>query len=484
MKTKLRTLSLLLAALLASSALSACGSEPVNTDNGGDTSAADTSAEAEKGYDYPTDYSGDTVNILNIEDIFSMHAVIDTGETNGDTLNDTQYNAVRKLEDMTGITWNETNVDLMSEFSNIVQQTILAGDDEYDIIYQGSMDFYKFTSQGFYLNLLDYDEIALDQPWWLASYNDYNVINGKLYTAMGYSNFTVVDAICCLMFNQSMMENLNLELPYDAVREGKWTLDLFNTYLKAGANLNGDSAFNWTDSGSCVWGISVPSNTGVQWLYGCGEYGVVFEDGKLTITTGSESFYNACDKIANILGATDGSIYLGHYSGDDAAGSYINCFEAERALFGLSEVAKANRMRGMEYDYGVLPLPKYDEAQSRYYTSVSFPASGVSIPVTCQNPERAAAIGDAINYIFYTDVWPVFREVTLESKNLRNDDSIEMLDIVLNSAYPNLVEIYSIDSNYMPEISAKLRAGDSGVASVFASHQSAIQTAIDEINDQ
>ena len=43
----------------------------------------------------------------------------------------------------------------------------------------------------------------------------------------------LVIAIGALIFNKSMMETYNLEAPYQAVKEGKWTMDLFQTYLKA-----------------------------------------------------------------------------------------------------------------------------------------------------------------------------------------------------------------------------------------------------------
>ena len=57
-----------------------------------------------------------------------------------------------------------------------------------------------------------------------------------------------------------------------------------------------------------------------------------------------------------------------------------------------------------------------------------------------------------------------------------------MLELILNSTYPNLTEIYGIDSTFMDEISAKLRAGDASVASVFASHELQLKADIEEVN--
>ena len=130
------------------------------------------------------------------------------------------------------------------------------------------------------------------------------------------------------------------------------------------------------------------------------------------------------------------------------------------------------------------PYPKLDEKQERYYESLSFPASGVAIPVTCKDPVRSATVGDAVNYIYYKDVWPTFSEVTLKAKNLRNDDSIEMLGIILESAAPNLAEVYNIGSGYTDALSAKLRAGDSAVASLLASYKDAIEADLEKVNNQ
>ena len=480
-----KRVSLFLAALLAVSALFSCGDTATQ---GGETTTQDgeTTAEVKPEYTFSKDYDGQEIRVLNCADIFSMHARIDTQETNGESLNDAQYNAVRKLEDNMGIKWVETNVHLQNELPQMTSQLILSGDDEYEIIYQSNSEhYYEFASQGYFYNLLDYSEAQLDKPWWLDNFNSLMTVNGKLYAGLGYSHLCCVDSIGMLYFNQDMAESLKLELPYDLVRNGTWTMDVLSTYCKAAANLNGDDSFTWKDDGTCVWGMSAAKNAGAGWLHYFGEDIVTNQNGKVVLTGGTtDRFYNGCEKVAALLGATDGSIYLGHYSGDDNPGSYINCFEVQRALFGCSEVAKANRMRNLDFMFGALPYPKLDEKQERYYEGLSFPASGVAIPVTCKDPVRSAVVGDAINYIFYKDVWGVFSEVTLKAKNLRNDDSIEMLGIILESAAPNLVNVYKVGDGYVNDLSAKLRAGDAAVSSLLASYKDAITAQLEEVNNQ
>ncbi len=485
--TSTRKLSLFLAALLAVSALMSCGD---NAEGGNDTSASDgaeTTVNAAEEYTFSREYAGAEIEVLNIDDCYSMHARIDTKETNGETLNDTQYNAVRNLEDKMGITWNESNYEVLDGIGEVVRQSMAAGEDEYDIIYQSnSKNYYTFASEGYYYNLLDFDEIRLEEDWWLDNFNSLMTLDGKLYSALGYSHLCCVDAIGMLYFNQDMAEQLKLDMPYDLVRNGTWTLDKFTEYCKAAANLNGDESFKWTDDGKSIWGISVASNAGANWLHYFGENAVLNKNGKAVLNAGtSDRFYEATEKIANLLSATeDGTVYMGHYNGDDNPGSYVNAFETQRALFGASEVAKANRMRNLDFMFGALPYPKLDENQDRYYESLSYPACGVAIPVTCLTPERSAVIGDAINYIFYKDVWPTFSEVTLKAKNLRNDDSIEMLGIILESAAPNLCDVYNLAADYIGALSPKLRDGDTAVASLLASYKEAIELQLEKVNNQ
>ena len=158
-----KRVSLLLAAFLAVSSLASCGD---TSEQGGETtpSGDTTSAEVKEEYSFSRAYDGQEIRVLNIDDCYSMHARIDTQETNGDALNDTQYNAVRKLEDKMGIKWVETNMEVLDETPAAVRQMITAGDDLYEIIYQSNSRYYfSFTSEGFYYNLLDYSEVQHDK---------------------------------------------------------------------------------------------------------------------------------------------------------------------------------------------------------------------------------------------------------------------------------------------------------------------------------
>ena len=200
-------------------------------------------------------------------------------------------------------------------------------------------------------------------------------------------------------------------------------------------------------------------------------------DGKLTLTGGSERFYNVCDKIAKIM-SDNGSVmfYKERYG-------VSTQFSKARSLFAYGEISTTQQLREADFTFSVLPNPKYDESQSRYYSRKSWPSCGISIPVTAPDPEMAGALADALNYLSRDIVWPVYRRLVLEQKNLRNEESIEMLDIILNSGMPELATIYNVGKATMKSITAKLLEGDTDISSIIASEKSEIEAVVRKINE-
>ena len=78
------------------------------------------------------------------------------------------------------------------------------------------------------------------------------------------------DSMWCLFFNENMAENHQLDMPYDLVREGKWTIDEATKYAKAVANLNGDESWKWSKDGKCVYGISSHQNSPEHFWFSAG----------------------------------------------------------------------------------------------------------------------------------------------------------------------------------------------------------------------
>lgn len=136
------------------------------------------------------------------------------------------------------------------------------------MIFVPARNLNTLSSEGYLNNLLDLGGLKLDREWWLSSYNDPSVVNGKLWSAASYAQLMIIDSVWSVYYNETIGEKLGLDLPYQLVRDGKWTLDAIGTYMKSAASLNGDDSFTWNTDGHCVYGIANRSTSAHRHLRG------------------------------------------------------------------------------------------------------------------------------------------------------------------------------------------------------------------------
>ena len=86
----------------------------------------------------------------------------------------------------------------------------------------------------------------------------------------------------------------------------------------------------------------------------------------------------------------------------------------------------------MENDFGIIPYPKLDENQERYYSRVSYYNAPI-VPITNNTPEKTGAVLEYFNYVSHDTVIPAYCDVVLYGKVTRDEDSRDMLDIIFNS---------------------------------------------------
>jgi len=110
-------------------------------------------------------------------------------------------------------------------------------------------------------------------------------------------------------------------------------------------------------------------------------------------------------------------------------------FEDNRALFYGEVLQCVIRLRNMVEDFGILPFPKWDAAQDRYYHHVVETACMVGVPISLTG-DRLEMVGYILEAMCakskYT-LQPAYYEKALVYKNVRDTESEEMLNIILKS---------------------------------------------------
>ncbi|MCQ2432989.1 MAG: hypothetical protein MJ175_10350, partial [Clostridia bacterium] len=278
-----RTAAILASVLALSSALASCGGETpaeasknTSVTDAPEGSAAVTAQPDENAYPYEIkDMNGFTFRVLNSGPLWSQIMTVDTDSMDGEVLNDAIYNRNRTVESKLNCKIEVTEVtanDSLDNLKKAVQESVLAGEDLYDVMYAPVTNGISLVTDGYFTDLTQVEGLHLDKPWWDASSNLNMTLEGALYFAEGALHLRYLDAMFVLYFNEDMLSKYDLEKPYDLVRQGKWTVDAMLDYQKAVTNLNGDTNFKWDQNGSSVYGLSLFVYSPRYFLNGCGEY--------------------------------------------------------------------------------------------------------------------------------------------------------------------------------------------------------------------
>ena len=160
------------ALLILAAMLAGCGQTPSSGSETTDVTApSDTTEEVtEYAYPYPdTGYGGEEFGILNMADMYTMHCGILRDELNGDVLNDAVFNRNKLIETKFDITLNETLVTDTWELKTTAataQKSILAGDNEFAVMFLPIKGAIGLITDGAFLDLETVPTVQLDQPWW------------------------------------------------------------------------------------------------------------------------------------------------------------------------------------------------------------------------------------------------------------------------------------------------------------------------------
>jgi hypothetical protein len=273
---------------------------------------------------------------------------------------------------------------------------------------------------------------------------------------------------------------VGLDMPYNLVREGRWTLDEYEKYVKAATNLHGEENWRWSVIGGAIYGHASYHMGATAMLFGTDVTIIDFdEDNMPFLAVENEHFFNAVQRLSSILSID------GQYLFEDAAGVHRHdVFAAGRSLFADGPIGNNNLLREVEENYGILPVPKFDERQENYVSIMHAGATFTTIPATNSNPSKAAMILDAMAYHSYIHVRPAYFDVVLSNKQLRNEDSIDMLQIILDTRSVHIGYVYNWTTNFLHNaMRAEVQRSSPNTASVIETHRERInaniQTTID-----
>ncbi len=479
-------LSAVLAAALLLAASACGGTETPSDTTGGDTTGDNSTAPAETQpeYVYPeVDLGGETFSILNTAQTYGFYDHLDFDTATGETLDDAIYNRNRDLEERFGFVLEIDYRYKLADAAAALQTAVLANEDAWDVCYLRDYYISSAITEGYFMNLSEIDGFRFDNPWWdYRTMKEVSLGGGdNLLFALNDVSLTDFEGTCVTFFNEEILKNIGMDAPYQLVLDGKWTLDKFGEYLKAGAALNGADSFSWKTDGETTYGMVGFQRSEDGLLYGAGCQFVAMVDDYPTVVWEDERFAGAAEKVIRMLSTEGEYIYLNNA----AAGQpdhYESAFKNGRGLMMIAQLKAANSYRDMEDGYGIVPIPKLDAAQDRYYNIRSY-SYVMALPITNSIPEETAAIMDAMSYVTYKDVMPAFYDGKLSQKLLRSEESVEMLDIIRESRCFDIASPYGWMTQPREVIHNAVMAKSPEISSALASLKLATEASIDKIMD-
>jgi len=356
---------------------------------------------------------------------------------------------------------------------------ILAGDDQYDLIFPHSRSSFQYAVQNTLINYNEVETIHLDKPWWSPDIIDSCNINNHLYVLDGDIATHRLNYAMTMYFNKTLFDELGFEYPYEMVTKGEWTFDEFSKLVKKGSkDLNGDGVMNPADDQygfySSDWQspISIIYTGGIR-IYDKDAKGIpqltLNQDKTVDIFTEYFDLVDSDDVFVRTEQASSG--YGAKYTGSDL-------FTDGRALFTDRGLGSAKSMRAMNDDFGIIPLPKFSE-DDEYATIVNGHASLMLMPITVEDENRSGNIAEALCAIGSKEVIPAFYEVSLKTKFSRDAESEEMIDIIKDSI---IYDLGYVSGGTFQSIGRDLLYSGGEFSSHYNANESAALTKLREFN--
>lgn len=482
MKTNTKLLCILLAALTVGGTMMSCGGD---TAGAADTTAAvDTAAATEAVTEEiaeldklpAADYNGHVVNILLNDQDDRFVDIMTEGEETGDVMNDIIYKRNRAVEEKYNVEIVGTS-DEYNAVNDMLKKEVQGGLTDYDFYFSNCYAT-SLASGGFLYVLNDLPNLNLSNPWWDKAALEGMSVGGKVYLATGDISPTSLLTSSCLVFNKKLFSNSDMEYPYEMAANGTWTLDKLVEMTKGlTTDVNGDGKYTLNDDifGFSSWMCDSPYSL----FYGAG--------GFMSEKDADDIPYVSFDveRISDIYSKMYQLILEQESYFVTDAGQYettYECFSNGGAYFCEITLQKIDAfLRDMEDDYGILPIPKWNAEQEDYLSCVNGAGGFVVIPNNPADAERTGMLFEALAAGAYDTVTPSIYEVITKTKNVRDAESADMVNLIIRNRvydpfYINLCTGYNV---LQTQLSSKKAEVASAVEKQIKGAETSLQKIID-----
>lgn len=410
-------------------------------------------------------------------------------QENGEVINDAVWGRNLEIEENLKVKLTNSFVSYGGDDNHIisrVDKSIAGGTREFDIVMANCYKTCMATTKGYFLDLNEIENINLKKSYWMQGYNQAVEFKGAQYSATGAIALSTMRFAFATFFNKEMFDAATVPYLYDAVREGKWTLEyqlsLLETFYR---DEDGDLAKSADD----IYGLITSDHISTDPYWACCDLPLMTRtsNGEYQFEPNLDRLSTAIDKIILIY-KNQGTNVIPKESADAEQDKIRSAFANEKGAMATMRLMETENesIRDMNSHYGVVPMPKLDEDQQNYYTHVHDQFT-VATVLSYLEPARRPMVGavlETMAYLSSTTVVPAYYEITLKFKYASDPDSYEMLDTVMNGRRVDAGNVYyeTVGSphNMMREI---LKSLTNSIAQKMATQKRTTPKAVKNLND-
>ena len=484
MKTSVRILLLVLAALMAISCFVACDSSDKNEETQqkqeNTTSGGVTEEETLDPDIHPT------IEKTNYADDLYMHVFerpnyLWVEESEDDVFTEALFARQQKLYDYLGVELYAVQTGNLNEYGDAFTTAVKNKDGSVDVLVCSAyVSIADFIIDGYLRDYNDFDQIDLTADYWKMDYMEEVMLGDKIF--LGYSEFNIFNTHV-LSFNKRMLEQYSDALDesiYDTVRNYRWTIDKMISL----ANL---VYIDQTADGKTeddTFGI-----TGRQWIPFIGflhasNIPLVAQDesGSYKVAVYNSTYQEKTTTLVEKL-----------YALSKSDSAYFRFREESTADIPLSSGKVLMHIEGtaglvnlLDYDieFGVVPFPMYDEAQKDVgYRSFNYDGF-ITFPSYMRNENMSVESVEILSF-FSDPVQTAYSAKQLGKQASDTPDDSEMLELVWDGictdfglAYSYISQSLDMNLYMLPTLTEANTTY--AIASYVKSYESSANKAIDK----
>ncbi|MBE6550948.1 MAG: hypothetical protein E7665_02305 [Ruminococcaceae bacterium] len=428
--------------------LTACGEPAVNTDTSDNpassaattpVSTAVTTEEKEETPDLPSPedlgFDGQELTIL-VWKIAARTGVTDNDDfydendvhMEGEAVYDAALERQRTIEEKYGVTIKTevTSDNVHTKYLNSYK----SGDAKWDIIAPMINHVPSLIIEQTLLEIGNLEYLDPTKTYWDQDLLSSLAVDGKNFVLTGEISTMDEELNICVAYNQTVGEEVGID-PYPYIENDKWTIDVLSELAKvATKDLDGNGKMDKTDR----FGLADNHSSAITFIQAAGErYATLNSNGVPEITVNAPRAIQVIEKINALY--NDPTIAATITSGPTKI--YASWAELNQSMvdglicFRPANIYNLKQYIQMEDVFTVLPMPKLEEDQEKYYHVVlTNGCAGYCVPANTDRTEFISVMLEELAYYGRKLIKPAYYESYVNARLTNDETTSKMFDII------------------------------------------------------